>query len=114
MTAGSQAVQHSDLVDVDIDDPGVRGGLLGDRVDVVHGRDARAHVEELADACLAGQVAHRPAQERPVGGHGLARVRPPGQELRGRYPVSVEIVRAAQEIVIHPGDVRPVRFLLPG
>jgi hypothetical protein len=33
---------------------------------VVPGGQAGADVEELADACLADQVAHGPAEERPV------------------------------------------------
>jgi hypothetical protein len=106
------AVQHGDLVDVDVYDPGVPAGLLSDRVNVIHGRDARTHVKELADACRARQVAHRPAQERAVGGHGPARVRPPGKELRGRYLVGVEVVGAAEEVVVHAGDVRPVSMLV--
>ena len=46
------AVQHGDLVCVDVDDAGARGCPLGDRVHVVHGRNARTHIEELPDACL--------------------------------------------------------------
>jgi hypothetical protein len=51
------AVLNGDRVVVDVDDAGIRGGVLGDLVDVTHGRDARADVEELADARLPGEMA---------------------------------------------------------
>ena len=47
--------QHQRVV-VDVDDPGRRGGSLRDLVRVLHGRQAGADVEELADARLRGQV----------------------------------------------------------
>lgn len=47
--------QDDDRVVVDVDDPDVRADLLGDLVDVRGGGQARAAVEELADAPLRGE-----------------------------------------------------------
>jgi hypothetical protein len=52
---------------VHVDDAGFRGDGLRDLVGVARGGDAGADVEELADPRFAGQVADRPAEERPVG-----------------------------------------------
>ena len=67
--AGEQAAgvgQHERVV-VCVHDPAVRRGPLGDLVGVVRGGQARADVEELADAGLGGQEADRAGHELPRG-----------------------------------------------
>ena len=92
-------------VDVDVDDPRLRVDPLGDLVDVADGRDAGADVEELVDA-TAGQLGDRPAQERPSGAHGVGEIGGHGGDLLGELPVDLEVVRAAQEVVVDPRRTR--------
>src|SRR5688572_18964933 len=61
-----QAVGDRSRVEIHVHHPGVRSDRLGDLVDVALGGNARAEVEELPYAGL-GEVAHRPAEEGPVG-----------------------------------------------
>src|SRR5581483_7762746 len=99
------------LAGVGLDDGGV--GVVGqqepavrhgDVVDVVLGRDARADVEELADAGLAGQEPDHAAEEGAVGAHGGADVRVQGGDRAGEVPVGLEIVVAADPVVVDAGD----------
>jgi hypothetical protein len=60
------SVQDDDRVAVNVDDPRVRGGRLGDLVDVGGGGQARADVEELPDTPLRGEEIDDPAEEGPV------------------------------------------------
>lgn len=57
--------QHHRIV-VDVDHPGAGIDPLRDLVHVARPRQAGAEVEELGDAA-PGQMAHRPAEKRPVG-----------------------------------------------
>ncbi len=100
------AVRHDDRVDIGVDHPGPRVGVLGDLVHVPLSGNAGADIEELADADLA-QEPYRPAEERPVGpaderGGGLDRGNRAGYVL-----VSQEVMGPAQPVVIDSGDVRP-------
>jgi hypothetical protein len=52
-------VNHDQRVVVDVDHPGLRRYALGDFVGVVGGRQARADVQELPDAPLAGEQRNR-------------------------------------------------------
>jgi hypothetical protein len=61
------AVRHRDLIVVHVDHTRSGGGTLRDLMDVLLGGDARADVEELPDAGLAGQEPNGPAEEGPVG-----------------------------------------------
>ena len=99
-------VRQHDGVVVDVDDPAVRRGALGDLVGVVRGRDPGADVEELPDPRLGGQEAHRPGQERAVGPHREHQVRVGLQRPLAECPVRREVVLAAQPVVVHAGDVR--------
>ncbi len=70
------------------------------------GRKAAAEVEELPDTALDDEVTHHPAEKRPVIacyrrdiGNGLDQ--PPG-----RLTVGGEIVFAAEQVIVDPGDVR--------
>ena len=112
------AVRDRDRVEVHVDHPTGRVGLLGDLVHVADRRDARADVEELGDPGLAEEV-HRAAQERAVGAHGVADVRRhPGDRL-GQFTIGGEVVRAAEEVVVDPGtaralDVEGIEAIGPG
>jgi spermidine/putrescine transport system ATP-binding protein len=90
---------------VHVDHPGVRRDRLGDLVGVVRGGQAGADVEELADADLGGQVAHRAGEEGPVrpGREDQVRVGLEGR-VAGR-PVHRVVVDAAEPVVVDPGDV---------
>jgi hypothetical protein len=73
---------------------------------VVVGRHAGADVEELADAGLGDQVARGAGQEGAVGPGGGDNVRVDPHGLLGGFPVRGEVVLAAQQVVVDPGDVR--------
>ena len=103
--------QHDGIV-VDGHDPGVGLGPQGDRVDVVGARDARADVEELADAGLRGQPPHRTPEERSVRpglGAGVVQAAEQLADPAGGLAVSGEVVRPAQQVVVDPGGVGHVR-----
>ena len=72
---------------VHVDHAGRRGDRLGDLVGVVRGRDAGTDVEELPNAGLGRQVAHRATQERTVRAHGEDQVRIGLESLVARVPV---------------------------
>jgi hypothetical protein len=98
-------VRDHDRVVVDIGDPRFGAGLPGHLVDRALGGQADADVEELADPRVRSQVAHGQPQELAVG-HGLGpgyRYEP--HDLLGGYPVGLEVILAAEVVVIHPRDV---------
>jgi hypothetical protein len=100
------AVRVDDRVVVDVDHVDRRVDFVRDLAHVALGGQPGADVEQLRDARLADQVAHHPAQERPVR-HG--RERRLGRELHGlghEFPVSGEIILAAEERVVHACDIR--------
>jgi hypothetical protein len=59
---------------------------------VVHRRQSRSDVEELADAHLARQVPDRALQECPVAPHGLGRLRNQPQQFGRHRPVGGKIL----------------------
>ena len=79
---------------------------LSDLVRVVGGRQSGADVQELADACLAGQVPDRTAQERPVSTGETGYVREHRHDLVTDGAVDRVVVLAAQPVVPDPGRVR--------
>jgi len=99
-------VRHGDLVVVHVDDARAGRGRLGDLVDVLLRGDARADVEELPDAGLAGQVPNGPAEKGPVGPHDGPHVGVHRDHCAGGVLVGPEVVAAAQPVVVHAGDVR--------
>src|SRR5215472_17789781 len=73
---------------------------------VARARQPGTEVEELGDPLLRRQVADGPAEEGPV----LPGGRPDGGQrldrLLGDLPVSGEVVRAAEVVVVHPRWMR--------
>ena len=66
----------------------------------MHGASSRqpgADVEELAHPGILGQEPHRAAQERPVLPRSNGRARDCFQQPGGGFPVSREVVLAAQQ-----------------
>jgi hypothetical protein len=104
--------EHHGVV-VDVHDARRRRELLGQLVGVGRVGDARADVEELAEADLAGQEPHRPPEEGAVGaGIGAGAVEPArvgGERVCRDLPVDGEMVRAAQQVVVDAGRVRHTR-----
>jgi hypothetical protein len=100
------SVQDDDGVAVNVDDPRVRVGGLGDLVDVGGGGQARADVEELPDTPLRGEEMDDPAEEGPVHPGRPRTARDNRQDLRGGGTIGVEVVLPAENIVIDPGHVR--------
>jgi hypothetical protein len=99
--------QHQRVV-VHVNDLGLGRDALGDLVRVVHGRQAGADVEELADAELRGQRRHRADEEPPrLLGHrddaGVDR----DHRIAG-LPVDRVVVLAAHPVVPDPGRLRDV------
>src|SRR6266542_493139 len=90
---------------VDVDDPGVRRGGLGDLVDVLLRGQPGPEVQELADAGVLGEEPHGPAEERPVGPRGARRGRVRRDHLFGGRLVGLEVVLAAEHVVV---DARAV------
>ncbi len=100
------AVRVDDRVVVDVDDVHARVDLVRDLADVARRGQPGPDVDQLGDAHLADQVAHHPAQERAIVLGGQRRL---GRELHRparELPVGREVVLAADEVVVHPGDVR--------
>ncbi len=95
---------------VDVDDPALRRDRLRDLMHAPGGRQAGPEVEELADAGLGDQVAHRPGQEIAVRPHRRRQVGIGGHRVLGGGPVDRVVVLTAPPVVLHPGDVRHARI----
>ena len=63
----SLAVRDGDRVNVDIDHPGIRAGLLGDLMHVPLSRDAGANIQELAIPASVRNRTARPRKSRLAG-----------------------------------------------
>ena len=94
--------QHLGVV-VGIDDPRVRNNRLGGLVSVRGGRQPAADVQELPDALLGG-VGDGAGLELPGLDGQLGGVRVDLQNPIGLFPVRLEVVLAAQQEVVNPGD----------
>jgi len=107
-TTGQQrpGVRQYQRVVIDVHDPGLRRGALRDLMGVGRGRQARAHVQELADPGLVGHVQDDPSQERPVGQGDIHDPRVDCAELIAGHPVDLVVVLAAEPVVPDPGRVR--------
>jgi hypothetical protein len=99
-------VGDGDIVVVHVDHARSWGGTLGDLVNVVISGDAGTDVEELADAGPAGQEPHGAAEEGPVGAHHGADIGVQSDGRAGDVSVGLEVVDAAQPVVVDAGDVR--------
>jgi hypothetical protein len=103
--------QHHRVV-VDVHHAAVRRDRPGQLVHVAHGGQPGADIEELPDPLLAGQVADGPPEEEPVLPHGAPHdvlaehVEGPAH----RITVGGEVVLPAEHVVVHPRDVRYLRF----
>ena len=106
--AGKQGtrVREHDRVVVNVDDPRRRGDPLGDLVHVRAGGDAGADVQELPDPFVPGQEGGRAPDKPPVLDHSGTHGRERGRDGVSRFPVSGEIVLAAEPVVIAPGGMR--------
>jgi hypothetical protein len=100
------AVCDRDRVDVGVDHPRAGVGSLCHLVHVALGRYARADVEELADPGRAEEP-HRPATERAVGPGDRPDLGFDRRERPRHVPVGQEVVAAAEQVVVEPGDVGP-------
>ncbi len=99
------AVRHRDRVHVHVDDPRPGRRLLGDLVHVALGGDAGPDVEELADPG-GGEHPHRAGEEGAVFPHDRPDAWLHRDERPGRVPVGLQVVPAAEPVVIDPGDAR--------
>ena len=95
---------------VDVHHLRVRRDRLRHLVHAVLGGQAGTEVEELADARLAGQEADHAADERPVVADGSRDVGQGGEQLLRGVAVGGEVVLAAEDVVVDPGDVRRRRI----
>jgi hypothetical protein len=104
------AMRAGHRVIVDVYHPRVRRDRLRQLVHAVLGGKASPEVEELADARRASQEADHAADEQPVVAYGARDVRERGEQLLRSLPVGGEVVLAAKEVVVDPGDVRHRRI----
>jgi hypothetical protein len=100
-------VREHHRVVVDVEDLGVRLQPLHDLVRVLRRRQAGTTVQVLRDARLAGQEAAGPDQEVAVGPGQVGDLGGHGGDLAQYLAVDLEVVLAAQERVVHPGDAGP-------
>ena len=99
-------MQDDDRVAVNVDDPRIRVGRLGDLVNVGGGGQARADVEKLPDTPLGGEEMDDPAEEGPVHPGRPGAARDHRQDLRGGGTIGVEVVLPAENKIVDPGHIR--------
>lgn len=105
------SVREDHRVVVHVDDPALRRQRLGDFIGVVRHRQPSADIEELTDARSRDQVTHRRDEEsalrlHPADDLGVGRLR-----LLADLAISLEVVFAAQLVVIDPGWMRHRRVI---
>ena len=112
--AGEQGpgVDQHERVVVDVGDRALGRHLLRQFVGAARGGQAGTDVQELADAAVTGQVAHRPGQERPVGPCPGHHVRAAAGHLVADRPVGFVVILAAEPVVVHPRRMRHPRIEL--
>ncbi len=102
---GTRVGQH-DWVVVHVHDPRPGRHALHHLVQVGGGGNACADVQELVDLRLGRQPVGHPVHHRAVDVH--ASPQPgPGFERRGRRPIGLVVVLAAQDEVVHPRRMCP-------
>ncbi len=99
------AVGDGDRVVVDVDHSGGGVRRLGYLVDVAEGGDAGTDVQELIHT-LADGVAHGAPHEGAVGLHDLRQSGKCRDRPAAGLAVGLEVVRAAQVVVVDPGHAR--------
>ena len=101
------AVHEHHRIAVDVDDARRGVDLVGDLVHVVLGRQTRAEVDDLGDPGFLDQPAHH-AQERDAPALGeLLRLRFHREDGVADPAVDGEVLLAAEDEVVHPGDRGP-------
>jgi len=83
-------------------------------VHVRAGGQARADVQELPDASLARQVRGHPPHHGPVSAHPDGHVRVAGDRRLGGPAIGLEVVLAAENVVVDPGRMGHGRIDLGG
>src|SRR5262249_19633543 len=78
-----------------------------DLVHVAHTGQPGTEVQELVDPRLGGQVPDGAAEEGPVLAYAGAARGPRLDHPLGDLPVGGEVVLPAEEVVVHPGRMRP-------
>jgi hypothetical protein len=99
-------VAEHDRVVVHVDDARVGRGALRHLVGVVAAGQAGADVEELADARLGGQIVDRAAEEGAVLPDARDDVRILLDHQLGGLAVRLEVVLAAEPVIVDPRDRR--------
>jgi hypothetical protein len=97
--AGEQrtGVGQNHRIVVRVHDPAFPRDLLRHLMHAARRGQAGADIQELADARLAGQVAHRPGQERLVSPHRRNQVRISSHRVLSCLPVHGEVVFPARQ-----------------
>ena len=110
--AGQQrpAMEEDDRVGVHVEHPGIGRDLMRDLMHVALGGKARADVQELADPRLRGQEPHGPSQEGAVLPCHHPQLRRNSKRLFCDGAIDGEVVLAAKQVVVHPGEVRDARI----
>ena len=83
-----------------------RRDALSQFVHVRLGRQPAAEVEKLPDTALGGEVTHHPAEKRPIVTRYRGDVWNRLDKLPGRLAIGSEIVFAAEQVIVDPGDIR--------
>jgi hypothetical protein len=98
------AMRDRDRLPIDVHDPALGVGSLGDLVHITDGRDARADVEELTDSGLDHEE-NSSAQERPVHPGGVPYRWHDLVDLVAHDAVGRKVVGAIQPVVVHPSRI---------
>jgi hypothetical protein len=102
----SAATREHERVVVNVGDPRVRVMLPCELVHIAPGRQARADVNELADAGLSGEEPDRVLEELPVLQGGQRDIGRGPEHQPGRFPVGVGVLVPAEVVIPHARDVR--------
>ena len=107
------AVRDDDGVTVRVHHPRAGVDRLGDLMDRIPGGQTRPDVEKLVDSRLGREEPDHAPDEPPVLHHRLAQLRHQRKKPGGGNPVGLEVILAAEKVVIHPGGVRDRHIQAP-
>ena len=107
------AVRDDDGIVVRVDHPRAGVDLLSDLMHRIPGGQARPDVKKLVDSRLGGEEPDDAPDEPAVLHHRLAQLRYQRKNPVGGNPVGLEVVLAAEKVVIHPGGVRDGHIQAP-